>query len=324
MAFKINTEVVIDDNKKLFTWGATGWKFFGMPTRGIVLGGYKDSVSWYTVNKATYATDTTSNLGDIMSKTAVYNPGMPSATHAYGVGMNDTTDNSADTDDIGKVDYTTETWAFFAGVMTRNRNHADTNIDETNQIGYVFQGGHYDIDKCVFATDTWSDTGTDGYGNSTHGAGTAHNGTLGHSYERDGGNAGNYTKFVFVTTTPSNLSLNVGRDRAKGMVVSEDYAYYFGGLNNTHTHSKVGYSTETLNQTAATYPTSFGGNYQGETNNCACPQSAWNFVLAGYNGVQNNISGKFSSDTETTTRVSGLDMIGHDGASSGHSNWGHA
>jgi hypothetical protein len=319
MAFKIDTEVVIGDDKKLFTWGSTGWKFFGMPTRGIVLGGYKDSISWYTVNKATYATDTTSNLGDIMSKTAVYNPGMPSATHAYGIGMNDTTDNSADTDDVGKVDYSTETWEFQAGVMPGNRNHADTVIDETNQIGYVIGGGNANIDKCTFATDTWADTGIDSASTHTGGGGSAHNGTIGHLYDQDG----DFIKLVFKTVTQSNLSISVSRDRAKGMVVSEDYSWYFGGLNQTHTHSKVGYSTQSLTQTA-TYPTSFGANYQGETNNCACPQSAWNFVLAGYNGVQNNISGKFQSDTETTTRVSSLDMIGHDGASSGHSNWGHS
>ncbi len=329
MAFKIDNDIVISDDRMYFgpikSQHDAGWKYYTMPTRGIVLGGYKDGVSWYTVNKATYATDTTSNLGDIMSKTLVYNPGMPSETHAFGIGMNDTADNSANTDDVGKVDYSTESFTFQSGVMPNNRNHADTVVDEASQIGYVIGGGTTAIDKCTFVTDTWADTGLDSYDASATGDGSAHNGVVGHKYEENG----SYTKLVFATVTPSNLSLNVVRDRAKGMVVSEYYAYYFSGLSGTYgsmlEHVKVGYYTETASLVSS-LPSSVRGNnnYQGENNNCAEPQAELCYCLGGYNGVQNNLSCLFSSTTDTTTRTSSLDMIGHDGASSGAANWGHA
>ena len=115
-----------------------------------------------------------------------------------------------------------------------------------------------------------------------------------------------------------------GVDRAKGMVVDENNAWYFGGLGTTdYLHQRVNYSTHTSVRTGP-YPGSMGGQYYGETNNLAMPQNTLNYVLGGYGGStgQNNTSGKFNSSNEVTTRISSLDMIGHSGASSGGANWG--
>lgn len=295
------------------------WQYLMSPSKGIVLGGYKDSVSWYTVNKATYATDTTSNLGDIMTKTHVYNPGMASLTNTYSIGTNDTTDNSANTNWVGTVSHSSESWTFHGAVMPRSRNHADTVVNEVSQLGYVMSGGSTRIDVCSMTTNTWSDAGVDGVSQTTGGTGSAHNGYVGDCYHRNG----TYTQLNFASMVVINKGNMVASnvDRAKGMVVSPDHAWYFGGLGTSnHLHYKVSYTTNTSWNTGS-YPTSFGSSYQGESNNCAMPQNSLNYVLGGYNGAQNNISGKFNSATEVTTRVSTLDMIGHAGASSGAAGW---
>jgi hypothetical protein len=236
--------------------------------------------------------------------------------------MNDTTDNSANTPDVARISHSTETYTWDGSVMPRSRNHADTIIDDAQQIGYVQSGGSTRIDKCVYSTNTWYDQGTDGYTSETGGTGSCHNGTVGHLYGRNS----TYLEFNFANGTPSNLGALVVTtlDRAKGMVVDENYAWYFGGLGTSdYLHQKVGYSTHTSVRTGS-YPGTMGGSYYGETNNCAMPQNSENYVLGGYGGStgQNNTSGKFNSSTEVTLRISSLDMIGHLGASSGGSNWG--
>ena len=49
---------------------ATAYMYKRIFSRGYVMGGYKSSSPWNTVNMATYATETMTNKGDILTTNA--------------------------------------------------------------------------------------------------------------------------------------------------------------------------------------------------------------------------------------------------------------
>ena len=55
-------------------------------TTGYVAGGYKDSIPWRNVNKYVYATDTASNVGNVMTEDYNYTKGAHNRNIAFAFG----------------------------------------------------------------------------------------------------------------------------------------------------------------------------------------------------------------------------------------------
>jgi hypothetical protein len=294
------------------------WKYFMNPDRGFVFGGYKNSVAWSTVCRVNYSSDTTSLLGDIIGGVVSYKDGMSSKYYSYMLGVNKaSTSHSYTSSDVDKMHHITETVTTTSS-MLRSVNNRLAVVDEFNQLGYVGHGGSTRIDKLVFDTDTWVDTGVEAFSSGTGAYGGVHAENYGHF---NGGNGTAYTVLAFNTVTVSNITgvSNIGATR--GMVCDENYAWHFGGSNTGRMNIKVSYSTNT-GTTAGSYPATFGSYFQ-EANNMGQPQNNTGYISGGYNGTMVNYGGKFNATTETTLRIASLDLIGHDGASSAATGWNY-
>ena len=63
------------------------WSRSRIITHGFVGGGYKNNSPWKNVNRTNHSNDTSTNLGDIMSKNMAYGDGGSSDTNFYVFGM---------------------------------------------------------------------------------------------------------------------------------------------------------------------------------------------------------------------------------------------
>ena len=126
--------------------------YAGAITRGYTLGGYQNSVAFKKVYKTNHATDTTTDLGAILSFYAAYTDATSSSRFAYTFDSHSASGQGTAGKDINKFDMTTDSNISFATQMNATKG-TNTNILKYRFIrAYVF--GDTDPEKFVFATET--------------------------------------------------------------------------------------------------------------------------------------------------------------------------
>ena len=158
--------------------------YSGAIVRGYTIGGYSSSVAYNTAYKTIHSTDTTSNLGAIMSYYDAYTDGGNSGTFAYSFGATTTSGYADAGDKINKLNMETDTNVSLATTLTANINNVGTMRYQFIRC-YVF--GSTDPSKFVYATETptiasTSWTGRNGGGGWQHGF-SDHVGYMGSGYK---------------------------------------------------------------------------------------------------------------------------------------------
>jgi hypothetical protein len=158
--------------------------YSGAIVRGYTIGGYNSSVAYNTAYKTIHSTDTTSNLGAIMSYYDAYTDGGNSGTFAYSFGATTTSGYADAGDKINKLNMETDTNVSLATTLTANINNVGTMRYQFIRC-YVF--GSTDPSKFVYATETptiasTSWTGRNGGGGWQHGF-SDHVGYMGSGYK---------------------------------------------------------------------------------------------------------------------------------------------
>ena len=95
------------------------WSRSRIITHGYTGGGYKDSSPWKNVNRTQHNNDTSTDLGDKMSKAMAYGDGGSSDTNFYVFGMDDGFDGN--NNDVWRMQMSTETGTDMNDTMGSNK-----------------------------------------------------------------------------------------------------------------------------------------------------------------------------------------------------------
>ena len=111
-----------------------GWARARVITHGYVAGGYKDSSPWKNVNRTVHSTDTTTDLGDQMTRAACYCDGGNSDLYFYVYGIIDAFAGNS-----------SETWSWHMSTSTGRGTNASWNMtvgrdDLGTMVDYEHQG----------------------------------------------------------------------------------------------------------------------------------------------------------------------------------------
>ena len=123
----------------------------GTVVRGYTIGGYQNAVAYNTAYKTIHSTDTTSNLGAIMSYYDAYTAGASDGTFAYVFNGYATTGHLDSGTGINKLNMTTDANVSLATVMNNSKNATSTMRYRFNH-AYVF--GNTDPEKFTYSTET--------------------------------------------------------------------------------------------------------------------------------------------------------------------------
>jgi len=281
-------------------------------TKGYVMGGYKDSSPWNTVNKATYSTETMTNQGNIMTLPGSYTDGQCSPTRSYIWSLTNT--HSSPTVTSNWMAHANDTTCTADSSMDMKTARHDLVCPSYPDRYALLTGGTTSTcDRFDYWTEVMTATGDSGFSTNYGG----HVWGESHAYVQAEGSG---RKVLMPTETWSAYSMGITIPvHTKGLSSKIGYGYWIGH----HVGNAEGRYVDRLNfanDTTSIHWTdqaSFSSGYgQTETNNAVGQEKG--YILGGYDhSVQNNFSQTFVYATGTAAYVSGLNMIGHDGASSG-------
>lgn len=301
--------------------GPIGWQAMTLPflvrqiiTTGFVLGGYKDSVAWANVNKTVASTDTTTSLGDLLSRTFNYKGGACGTrmAYAFGAGNAHATSSNLSTG----FNMVTEAGVTIASRsnMANSRGHFNAAFKET-LTAWVTGGqdgaGSANVEEFDLISETFttlvsataasgSATGVNGESNGASGQGPwamSHE-TFGIFYSGEAGT--NVQKnFTFATRTFSTRSGTHPGNHYQQKSIQSKYTNCYAG-NEGSWNGGYGYRRTNMITNTSTNPTptiTKALANSGEENYTMGQD--WQYTLGEYNGAQNNNAAKFTYATET-------------------------
>tara|TARA_Y100000310_G_scaffold341824_1_gene442313 strand:+ start:756 stop:4397 length:3642 start_codon:yes stop_codon:yes gene_type:complete len=302
-------------------------------TQGYMLGGYKDSTPWKNVNLTMHSTDTTTNLGDQLTRAADYVNGAFNNNKAFVWGTNDTfgTGNTA----CSAFDMFTEAGLADQSVYNIGTTRYDFSVMiDDNQWAYICAGGGSPgsaVDVFNLTTETFAGQNVQGGGNAAVGAfpsvpsdGRAE-GASGFGDSNTGygwtnwTNASTWYKMAYATGAWSSASAAIGANDGWGKSLStkHGHTYIMQQGNTGHSIAAFNYSNDT---TIWTGSTSAGMPVAHGEENWEMGQD-WGYSIGSYISAQSNQSCKVVFSTHTfSTGSAGHEALrpkGHDGASSG-------
>ena len=303
----------------------TAYKYRVIFSRGFIMGGYKSSSPWKTVNRHYNKTDTNYNLGDLLTNECSYVDGACSPTTGYALGCHGQSSgghhfNSAR---VEAILFSTETMLTYDSDRDMKTSRAGFDAAQSEEYFWVTGGGSTNTDKFQFVTDTMYSAGTAGTCSEVIlDGGAVEDNVLSHKgyWHDDGASTGSTLTFATDTWVDwGSLSGGLASYCTKGLETKEAaaFGYFIAHHGNDRRVTKVTYATgsdPTVSVLSDAQPSSIG-SYQSETMNCTGQNNGR--MIAGFNGNQNNMSQKINFVTDTVTRESALDAIGHAGASSG-------
>lgn len=305
-----------------YVWNGSSWStsaegnflYRTIYTRGYASGGYKSSSPWRNTNRVVFATDVTTNLGDIHTNTASYCGGGHSDTHHYI--YNNSNSWSGNSTVVGAMDMTTETALALdtAMYMTSGRDDCTAMMNASLTKGYITGGGVASTDRHDFATGVMMSVGQNcpAGGGGTDGGWTS---IYGEFYGWVNANSTS-SRFSWSNETWTNGGWTLAAPsigQPKGLSSKHGHGYAStGSYNGTINLYKYVDTTETTSSSATiTRPEACGEE------NMIVGQD-WGYSMGAYNGVQNNNTQKVNYLTDTAVAMgSATQPKGHDGMSSG-------
>lgn len=289
--------------------GPVGWQAMTTPflvrsiiTNGYVLGGYKDSVAWANVNRTVAATDTTTSLGDLLSRTFNYKNGACSLVSAYvfGAGNGHAINSNLSTAFNMRTEATITIRS--AANMATSRGHMGVVFKE-HLTAWVTGGEsstieEFDLTSETFVTFTSATSATGIAGD----AGASSGGPWGMSHETYGiwYGTGTITNFTFATRSTSTRAGTSPGNHYQQKSIQSKYSNGYAGDDGSWNGGYAYRRTNFFTNTTATYT----GNGKAYTNcgeeNYSLGQD-WQYMLGQYDGAQNNKAAKFVYSTEVQT-----------------------
>lgn len=288
------------------------FKYRTIYTRGYTLAGYAAGTPWSNVNRTHHATDMTTNLGDIMDRSAGYIDGGYSDYNAYTYGMS----NGINTGN-------NSTWTSSVSMATEAGRTHDTNWDTKTTradcavllnpsltIGFITGGGTLNTDKHNYVTELMMVVGSAPANPSVSAAGAAaacFGATKGWAV------ASAVANFTFVTETWVNAGMTNGSDgHSKMLGTKHGFAYgHSAGNTGTAVITKWNDTTGATISAATSSPDNSGEeNFQIGQN--------WGYCLGSYNGGYSTNTYKINYLTDVVTAMgSDTQPKGHSGLCSG-------
>lgn len=290
----------------------TGWATARIWTHGYVGGGYRGGSPWRNVNRTVHATDTSTNLGDVLDRSGAYMSGSWGDRKHFFHSMENTY-RSASTYTSGFAMYTESGIAHLSQWdMSVNRASMGSFQDHQHAGGYsyLYGGGNARTDRFNLNTETMSTANfppnhNDGGEDPTWGG----HGRLKGWKKR--GNTDSRQGFEWKNESWVTWAHGPGGDGWKKMLPSMLGHLYCGrGNNNQNNNAKIdditGVSVRNIN---------FG--QMGEENFEMGMRKG--YCLGNYNGSQNNNSFKVNYATDGVTNLgANTQPDGHSGMSSAH------
>ena len=284
------------------------WSRSRIITHGFTGGGYKSSSPWKNVNRTTHNNDTSTNLGDIMSKNAAYVDGGSSDTHFYVFGMDNSF--SGTNNDVWRMQMSNESGTSMDNTMGSDKEDLGVFIDYHHGGGnlYTMGGSNNTVDR--FAMNNHSRTAASSSGNGGHYTASCQGQFRGWTSIDS---AKEY--YVFATNTWNTWSGTVPGTDGWGKANSS-YLSHFYMKNQGNCGEPICKHNDTTGAQISVYNVDRSGeeNYQQGTYKCYC--------LGHYDDNQNNQSYKMSYTSDTYAMSSSAEPGGHEGMSS--AGMGHA
>lgn len=299
-------EVEINNNR---------FKYRSIYTRGYVSGGYKNSSPWRNVNRTVHATDTTTNLGDLLDRNAAYTMAgysdynkyiynsVSGGTHAS---LGNYTNSISMVNEVGRAHSSTwDTPNSFTG-------YGDLSVVlDPGLVNAYLIGGGYNACKHNLVTEVMGAHGSAGNYSSSENL-SFQGEKYGWHFSTNSPGSINL-KFEFKTETYSAGGLSLGTNDGWGKALStkDGWAYVKASPNIGSAIHKVSDVTGSNLRTDLVTPDGNAGeeNYQSGQEHGYC--------LGHYNGAQNNNTYKIAHPTDTLTSLgSDAQPKGHDGCSS--------
>ena len=285
------------------------WDEARVITHGFTAGGYKNNSPWSNVNLTQHSTDTSSNLGNIMSESGAYLDAANSDNYMYvfavgGMGSYSTTWSMNQNTQTSRGS-STSAWNLVSG----NRDDLATMVDWEHRDGggyiYIVGGGVSQLDRLTMSNETMSSNGMPATG-GTGGVTSSFEGETRGYYVQNGTGSGYLswaTNSISSWTTsgsPDGWGKAVGSFKGRGY--QKDGS--FGGGTMRRYNDIDASSQNTFGVTACAEENMQQGGNKG-------------YCLGQYDGNQNNNSYKisYSSDTSADIGANGAPK-GQDGMSS--------
>lgn len=305
-----------------YVWDGSSWStsaegnflYRTIYTRGYVTGGYKSSSPWTNTNRVVFATDVTTNLGDIHTNSASYCGGGHSDTHHYIYNASNVW--SGNSTIVGAMDMTTETALALdtAQYMTAGRDDCEAMMNSSLTKGYITGGGNSTTDRHDFSTGVMLTVGSTcpAGGGGTDGGWTSIYGEFyGWVNANDVSARFSWSNESWVNGGWTLAGTSIGQPKGLSSKHGHGYAS-IGSYNGSINLYKYADTTETTSSSATiTRPEACGEE------NMVIGQD-WGYSMGAYNGVQNNNTQKVNYLTDTAVAMgSDTQPKGHDGSSSG-------
>jgi hypothetical protein len=300
--------------------GPIGWQAMTLPflvrqiiTTGFVLGGYKDSVAWSNVNKVIASTDTTTSLGDLLSRSFNYKGGACGTrmAYAFAAGNAHATASNLSTG----FNMVTEAGLTIASRsnMANSRGHFNAAFKET-QTAWVTGGqdgaGSANVEEFDLISETFttltsataasgSATGINGEANGASGQGPwamSHE-TFGIFYSGEAG-LNVQKNFTFATRTFSTRSGTHPGNHYQQKSIQSKYTNGYAGNEGSWNGGTQFRRTNFFTNTTAN-PGTIAKSLSGSGEENYTMGQDWQYTLGEYNGAQNNNAAKFTYATET-------------------------
>lgn len=301
-------------------------------TQGYMAGGYKSSSPWKNINRTVHSTDTTTNLGDQLTRGADYVNGAFNNTKGFVWGTHDSfgsgntacsafdqftesgiADNSNYTIGTSRYDYSVmiddNEWAYICAGSNGGTAVDVFNLTTETFIGQNVQGGgNAAVGAVPFNGGTGRAEGASGFGDSNTGYGWT-------NWET----SSKWSKMAYATGVWSSANASIGSNDGWGKALSTKvgHCYIMQQGNTGHSIAAFNYTNDTTiwtGSTSAGMPTATGEeNWEmGQDHG---------YSIGSYTGVQSNQSCKVIYATHVfSTGDAGHEALrpkGHDGASSG-------
>jgi hypothetical protein len=294
---------------------STSFLYRTIYTRGYTSGGYKSGSPWQNCNRTVFATDTTTNLGDLHQHTGSYNTGGHSDTHHYMYNMSNA--HSHVSNYVSAVDMQTETGLTLDSAMhmVTSRRDCVALLNSSLTKAYITGGGSTTTDRHDYATGTMmtqiganptDNTGASGALTSMFGEFYGWVNVSGLSGRLDWNNE-TWTSGGWTTAGSTN-------GQPKGL--SSKHGYGYSTIGTYHGTTEM-YKYDDTTETTSSVLTMTKPERCGEENMVVGQD--WGYSMGSYNGAaQTNNVQKVNYITDSIVAMgSDTQPKGHDGMSSG-------
>jgi hypothetical protein len=276
-------------------------------TRGYACCGYKNSSPWKNINRMQYATESTTNLGDLFDYAAAYVNGGFSDYYTYLYGASGAVSGSSTFTSSFNMQTESARSHNTAWDLKASRGDSAVLMNNSNSAGYITGGGSSYTDKHIYATEVMLSGGI-----SSSPTGAPATGFFGST---NGWVVwGGYSAYLN-WATESWAGYPIGSTSCDGHGKSLSSKYGRGYVRNgSYATSQTMYVINDIN--GATFTTTLAPDVAGEENYAVGQTNG--YCLGNYNGVQNNNTFRVNYSTNGITALgSDAQPKGHDGMSSG-------